>query len=97
MITMIIAYRNFSSVGNCFLSPLYYGAEKNPGNHLNLINHSSDKIPLLLKPPFITEQKIITAIIVIPLIIVQTKNHGNHYNPINPGSGSDEKNPLITN
>jgi tetratricopeptide (TPR) repeat protein len=40
----------------------YYEAEKNPGNHCNLINHSSDKISLLLKPPFITKQKKIPAI-----------------------------------
>jgi hypothetical protein len=43
-ITMIIAYRISRRSRQCFLSPLYYEADKNnPGNHSNPINPGSDK------------------------------------------------------
>jgi hypothetical protein len=82
---MIIAYGNFPSVGNCFLSSLYYEADKKiMSNHCNPINPGSDKIMIiayrnfpgvggLLSLPNTETNKKIMAIIVIPLIPVQTK------------------------
>jgi hypothetical protein len=72
-ITMIIAYRISRRSRQCFLSPLYYEADKNnPGNHCNPMNHSSDNNRGSASAQFNESaaiqlrQKIILAIIVIP-------------------------------
>jgi hypothetical protein len=57
-ITMIIAYRIPRRSRQCFLSPLYYEADKNnPGHHCNPMNHSSDNTHCFLSPLYYEADK----------------------------------------